>query len=118
LTEAERIDAFAAAWEQNRHDLLQFVLQLAIAPEAAADIVQHTGHRAMLAVRAPGEPQETRKWLFRIASDLAIAELRQQGATLTPQRTVALLLTDAFGFTVQETAEIVSASDPVSPERA
>ena len=159
MSGAERMDAIAAAWADNREDLLRFVRNMVVRPELAEEIVQHAAQRAIAAVSAPDEPLETRKWLFRIASNLAIDELRRQGTwpetalldsredgeadesfvaasqtmrgtpevsaianqhlafcfactlrSLPPERAAALLLIEMYGFTVKETASILSAS--------
>ena len=73
------MDRVAAAWDRNRVDLLRFLRRLLVRPELAEDIVQKAGERALSAERAPADASELRRWLFRIASNLAIDELRRQG---------------------------------------
>lgn len=79
MSAAERMEAVASAWEENRHDLLRFVCRLVVRREIAEEIVQQAAHRAITAGSAPGGAVDLRKWLFRIASNLAIDELRRQG---------------------------------------
>jgi RNA polymerase sigma-70 factor (ECF subfamily) len=159
MSDAERMELVAAAWEANRGDLLRLVRRLVIRPEVAEEIVQNAALRAIAADNAPADALELRKWLFRIASNLAIDELRRQGTwsetalldsradgegdkefvaasesmrataevaaiatehlafcfsctlrSLAPQRAAALLLVEVFGFTVKESASILTAS--------
>jgi RNA polymerase sigma-70 factor, ECF subfamily len=79
MSEAERMDAAAEAWENNRTDLLRFVSRLVMRPEIAEEIIQETGQRAITAANIPIERTGARKWLFRVAANLAIDELRRQG---------------------------------------
>src|SRR5687768_12178113 len=79
MSDPERMDAAARAWENNRENLLRFVRRLVVRPEIAEDIVQETGQRAITAVNVPSDPTGLRKWLFRVAANLAIDELRRQG---------------------------------------
>lgn len=155
----ERMNAVASAWEKNRADLLRFVRRLVISPDVAEDIVQQAAHRAIAAENSPPDETGLRRWLFRIASNLTIDELRRQGTwsettlmeargdaegdasfadaseamrataevaaiarqhlafcfactlrSLRPERAAALLLAEVYGFTVSETAAILSAS--------
>ena len=73
------MEGVAEAWDRNRADLLRFLRRLLVRPELAEDIVQKTGLRALSAESAPAHENEMRPWLFRIASNLAIDELRRQG---------------------------------------
>ena len=153
------MEAVASAWARNRADLLRFVRRLVLSPDVAEDIVQQAGNRAIAAMNAPSDEAGLRKWLFRIASNLAIDELRRQGTwsetvlmesrsdaendagfvqkseamratpevaaiarqhlafcfactmrSLRPERAAALLLAEVYGFTLSETASILSAS--------
>jgi RNA polymerase sigma-70 factor (ECF subfamily) len=79
MGDTERMEVVAAAWESNREDLLRFARRLVVRPEIAEEIVQHAAQRAISAASAPTEPQDIRKWLFRITSNLAIDELRREG---------------------------------------
>ncbi len=73
------MSAVAEAWDCHRSELLRFVRRLVIQPEIAEDIVQKTAVRAIEAETVPDDGLGLRKWLFRIASNLAIDELRRQG---------------------------------------
>ncbi|HEU4521246.1 MAG TPA: RNA polymerase sigma factor [Thermoanaerobaculia bacterium] len=79
MNSSERMASVSAAWERNRNDLLRYVRRLVIDPDAAEDIVQTAGLRAVAAERSPDGDLDLRKWLFRIASNLAIDELRRRG---------------------------------------
>ena len=80
MSEPKRMDAAASGWENNRADLLRFVRRLVVRPEIAEEIIQETAQRAITAVNIPIESIDLRKWLFRVAANLAIDELRRQGA--------------------------------------
>ena len=159
MTPTERMDTVATAWDRNRDDLLRFVRRMLVSPEVAEDVVQQTAQRSLEATRTPSEPLELRRWLFRIATNLAIDELRRQGLwsktvltdsrtdaegdqpfvsaseamrgtpetiaiarqhlafcysctlrSLPPQEATTLLLVEVYGFTLNETAEILTAS--------
>jgi RNA polymerase sigma-70 factor (ECF subfamily) len=79
MGEAERMELVAAAWEENRPELLRFARGMVIRPEIAEDIVQTAGQRAITASDIPAQRPDVRRWLFRIVSNLAIDELRRQG---------------------------------------
>lgn len=61
--------------EAARTDLLRYVTRLVVRPETAEDIVQTAMMRALSAGLSA---EERRRWLFRVASNLAIDELRRQ----------------------------------------
>lgn len=73
------MDAVAEAWAEHRSDLERFVRRMVVRDEIAEEIVQRTAERAISAGKTPESPAEMRPWLFRIAANLAIDELRRQG---------------------------------------
>ena len=69
----------AAAFTGIRLELVRYVTRLTGTPESAEDVVQTTYVRAHEALgRAPCSADEVRRWLFRIATNLALDELRRR----------------------------------------
>ena len=69
----------AEALTAIRPELTRYVTRLCGGPDAAEDVVQSTYVRAHDALdRAPARPEEMRRWLFRIATNLALDELRRR----------------------------------------
>lgn len=69
----------AAAVTEIRPELLRYLTRLTGSPETAEDIAQTTYLRAHAAIaRAPAAAEERRRWLFRIATNLALDELRRR----------------------------------------
>ena len=79
MSEQEWMTVVSTAWEENRKDLLRYVARLVVNPDVAQDLVQQTALRALSAAAGPSDSIELRKWLFRIASNLTIDELRRRG---------------------------------------
>lgn len=62
-----------------RPELLRYLTRLTGSPEGAEDVFQSTYLRAHDALgRAPSASDELRRWLFRIATNLALDELRRR----------------------------------------
>ena len=62
-----------------RPELLRYLTRLTGSPDSAEDVVQQTYIRAHGALeRAPTSSEEQRRWLFRIATNLALDELRRR----------------------------------------
>ena len=69
----------ADALTRIRSELVRYLTRLTGSPEAAEDAAQSTYVRACQAPdRAPSDPNEVRRWLFRIATNLALDELRRR----------------------------------------
>jgi RNA polymerase sigma-70 factor, ECF subfamily len=83
---AELADALTAI----RSELVRYLTRLTGSPEAAEDAAQSTYVRASEASdRAPSDSREVRRWLFRIATNLALDELRRRKRwTLTDVETM------------------------------
>jgi len=142
-----------------RQELTGYLTRLVIRPSVAQELFQATAVRALEALNsAPKAEAELRPWLFRIATNLGIDELRRHGAwreelmldarkaaesstsfmdgladyrgnpetaavarehlaicfsctlgQLPPEHGAALLLTEVYGFGVQETADVMQA---------
>lgn len=62
-----------------RAELLRYLTRLMGSPESAEDVAQTTYVRAHAAIeRAPAAAEEQRRWLFRIATNLALDDLRRR----------------------------------------
>lgn len=62
-----------------RPEIVRYLTRLTGNPDTAEDVVQTTYLRAHEALeRAPSAPGELRRWLFRIATNLALDELRRR----------------------------------------
>jgi RNA polymerase sigma-70 factor (ECF subfamily) len=78
MSAEKRMERTAAALERNRDDLLRYVSRLLVRREIAEEVVQTTALRA-IGSEAPEADEELRPWFFRIATNLAIDELRRHG---------------------------------------
>lgn len=76
---AKRMESFAhAVLEPTRRELTAYLRRLVLRGALAEELVQATFLRALESVDAmPAEPQRARAWLFRVATNLAIDELRR-----------------------------------------
>ena len=71
----------AAIWNAIRPELLGYLRRLVVRAELAEDVCQTTYVKALEALeRAPKVPEETRAWLFRIATNTALDELRRHSS--------------------------------------
>lgn len=69
----------ADALTQIRPEIVRYLTRLTGSPDTAEDVVQTTYLRAHEALdRAPSASNEIRRWLFRIATNLALDELRRR----------------------------------------
>jgi RNA polymerase sigma-70 factor (ECF subfamily) len=126
---------FLAAYEPLRTELYRYCRYLTRSPWDAEDITQDTLARAfVLLANTEDGPQNPRAWLFRVASHLWIDHVRRRRevdtpdpeevaqlevpdaresreaagtllAKLTPQERAAVVLKDAFDFSLEEVAE-------------
>lgn len=68
-------------WEEVYRSVGQRLLrqiERLVGPDAAPDLVHECFLRAMRSSRTPHEPEQLRYWLFRIATNLAVDELRRR----------------------------------------
>ena len=73
-------DRLALAHERLRPELTAYLRRLVTRADVAEDLAQATALRAIEAVgRAPEAENELRPWLFRIATNLGIDEMRRHG---------------------------------------
>jgi RNA polymerase sigma-70 factor, ECF subfamily len=127
---------FQTHYEPLRPTLYRFARHLTRSPWDAEDLVQDTLARAFATLGALAEPpREPRAWLFRVASNLWIDQIRrttptppppdaQAGASsrsvreaagtllvqLSPQERTAVVLKDAFDLSLEDIADILSTS--------
>ena len=71
---------WTAAYERDAPDLLRYLRRFVRTTDRAEDLLQETFVHAMAADRVPTE-DELRPWLYRIASNLAISQLRRDRRT-------------------------------------
>jgi RNA polymerase sigma factor (sigma-70 family) len=97
-----REDAFAAISERYRERLVAYAEHMlrARGPAAAEDVVQDVLLRAYRALRADSRPMALRAWLYRIAHNRCLDELRGD-------RPTAELLEDAVASTEEDPAAAV-----------
>lgn len=130
---------WTAAYEAHAADLLRYLRRFVRSTERAEDLLQETYVRAIAAEHQPPVDQ-VRPWLYRIASNLAISQLRRDGRgrllsviqpplpapsrieelehvraalrSIPTDQAVALVLTAYQGFSRAEAAAILA----ISPE--
>jgi RNA polymerase sigma factor (sigma-70 family) len=71
-------DAFAELYERHYGSIYDFAVRILRDPETAADVVQATFTRAWPAVQEGPRPAHVKAWLFGIARNLSIDELRRR----------------------------------------
>lgn len=130
---------FTEQFEPVRPELFRYCRMLTHSPWDAEDLVQDTLVRAfMILGTSPTPPEHPRAWLFRVASnrwlnqvkrqreelvaeppEAASAELNPRGmreaggslvGQLAPKERAAIVLKEAFSFTLEEAAEVLSTS--------
>ena len=86
-----RDDAFSMIDERYRERLLAYARQMLRrrSPETADDVVQDVFVRAFRALRADSRPMALRAWLYRIAHNRCLDELRGQRETSELQEGMA-----------------------------
>ncbi|HEU5074428.1 MAG TPA: RNA polymerase sigma factor, partial [Polyangiaceae bacterium] len=130
---------FTEEFEPVRPELYRYCRMLTRSPWDAEDLVQDSLVRAFILLgQSPSPPEHPRAWLFRVASnrwlnrvkrqreelrpeppelvsdDVQPRALREAGGSLVgqlaPKERAAIVLKDAFGFTLEETAGVLSTS--------
>ena len=71
-------DAFAELYERHYGSIYDFAVRILRDPDAAADVVQATFTRAWPALQDGPRPAHVKAWLFGIARNLSIDELRRR----------------------------------------
>jgi RNA polymerase sigma factor (sigma-70 family) len=71
-------DAFAELYERHYRSIYDFAVRILRDPDAAADVVQATFTRAWPALQNGPRPAHVKAWLFGIARNLSIDELRRR----------------------------------------
>ena len=95
-------DAFGELYERHHGELYDFAARMVRDRDTAADVVQNTFTRAWPALRAGTKPGNARAWLFGIARNLSLDELRLRRRVTT---------NDGLGLGLAE-LEDVDAFDP------
>jgi RNA polymerase sigma factor (sigma-70 family) len=78
LSAAGDKDAFGELYERHHAGLYDFAVRILRDPDAAADVVQGTFTRAWPAIRDGTRPTNVKAWLYGIARNLSIDELRSR----------------------------------------
>jgi RNA polymerase sigma-70 factor (ECF subfamily) len=130
----ESMHRFLDVYEPLRSELYRYCRYLTRSPWDAEDLAQDTLARAFVTLGRMGRaPENPRAWLFRVASNAWIDEMRRKRlpeaeaetrawneprapreaaatliARLSPQERAAVVLKDVFDFTVEEIAETLS----------
>jgi RNA polymerase sigma-70 factor (ECF subfamily) len=131
---------FLETFEASRPELYRYCRYLTRSPWDAEDLVQDTLARAFVTLGQSGAaPPNPRAWLFRVASNLWIDEVRRRRelpagtpaadtattapalhatreaagtllVRLSPQERAAVVLKDVFDFSLEETAEALGST--------
>jgi RNA polymerase sigma-70 factor (ECF subfamily) len=126
---------FLETYEPLRSELYRYCRHLTRSPWDAEDLAQDTLARAYVTLaQSDREPPNPRAWLFRVASNLWIDQIRKRRevpgdipeavatveprapreaagtllVTLSPQERAAVVLKDVFGFSLEEAAEALT----------
>lgn len=71
----------AAIWSAARPEVMGYLRRLLVRPEQAEDVCQTTYLKALEALdRTPEAPEQARAWLFRIATNTALDELKRHSS--------------------------------------
>jgi len=71
-----------AAWVDHHEEIYAFLVRTTRSPEVAEDLLQEAYLRLTREVRAGRPPDNTRAWLYRVASNLAVSRGRRIAAAL------------------------------------
>src|SRR3954466_938766 len=77
--------AFAALYQRYFQGLYDFSLRMVRDREAASDVVQPAFVKAWAAVQAPKGVENVKAWLYAVARNLAIDEIRRRQRIATPR---------------------------------
>ena len=69
----------AALFEQQRLSVYRYLVSLGLRPQVAGDIAQESFLRLYRHVRSNGKNDNLRGWVFRVAHNLAMNELKRAG---------------------------------------
>jgi RNA polymerase sigma-70 factor, ECF subfamily len=72
-----RSELLAQAYEQCRRELTSYVTRMVLRPAVAEELVQQAALRLVEGDHTPTDPEGTRAWLLRVATNLAIDYLRR-----------------------------------------
>lgn len=71
----------AALFEQQRLSVCRYLVSLGLRPQVAGDIAQESFLRLYRHLRSNGRSENLRGWVFRVAHNLAMNELKRAGAS-------------------------------------
>lgn len=79
----------AALFEEQRVPVCRYLVSLGLRPAIASEIAQETFLRLYRHLRAKGRSENLRGWVFRVAHNLAVNELKRTRATEAEEDTQA-----------------------------
>jgi RNA polymerase sigma factor (sigma-70 family) len=103
-------DAFATLYERHHGAIYDFAVRILRDREAAADVVQNTFTRAWPALREGELPRSVKAWLFGVARNLAIDELRNR-RRVSPNDGVGLGLAELEDVNAFDPSEVVETKE-------
>ena len=71
----------ASLFEQQRKSVYRYLVSLGLRPQVAGEIVQDSFLRLYRHLRSNGRSENLRGWVFRVAHNLAMNELKRAGTT-------------------------------------
>jgi RNA polymerase sigma-70 factor (ECF subfamily) len=77
LSRGEPIDRWSDDYRQHGPAILRYVRRMAKDDDTAADLLHETFARALSARAVPADEHGRRRWLFRVATNVAIDHLRR-----------------------------------------
>ena len=103
-------DAFATLYERHHGAIYDFAVRILRDRDAAADVVQNTFTRAWPALREGEVPRSIKAWLFGVARNLSIDELRRR-RRVSPNDGVGLGLAELEDVNAFDPSEVVETKE-------
>ena len=103
-------DAFATLYERHHGAIYDFAVRVLRDRDAAADVVQNTFTRAWPAIREGEAPRSVKAWLFGIARNLSIDELRRR-RRVVPNEGLGLGLAELEDVHAFDPSEVVETKE-------
>ena len=103
-------DAFATLYERHHGAIYDFAVRILRDRDAAADVVQNTFTRAWPSLREGEVPRSIKAWLFGVARNLSIDELRRR-RRVSPNDGVGLGLAELEDVNAFDPSEVVETKE-------
>jgi len=84
LDTADPKQVVAALFEQQRRSVYRYLIRLGLRPQVAGEIAQDSFLRLFHHLRTNGRSDNLRGWVFRVAHNLAMNEMKRAGAAEMP----------------------------------